>query len=97
MSIPGVRRVVIADAIPEFAFRDAVLVVGCAALVGLLAQVVAGNAIIYLAGVSWLMAAIHVDVAAAVSLGLTPFLLGDAIKAPLAAGLLPTTWKLVGR
>jgi biotin transport system substrate-specific component len=62
-----------------------------------LAAMVAGNAIIYMFGVSWLMVAIHVDLPQGIALGLTPFLLGDAIKALLAAGLLPLAWKVTGR
>ncbi len=62
-----------------------------------LASMVAGNAIIYFFGVTWLMNAIHVGLGTAIALGLTPFLLGDAIKALLAAGLLPGAWKLAGR
>ena len=64
---------------------------------GVLGSMVVGNLIIYLFGVSWLIVAIHVDVAQGIALGLTPFLLGDAIKAFLAAGLLPTAWKVSGR
>jgi biotin transport system substrate-specific component len=192
MSTSAIRQGVLADALPAFAVRDAVLVVGYAALVGLLAQVViplpftpvpitgqtfgvllggmalgwrravagmvvyvglglvglpwfaagkggfnvihaasfgyligfmvaagvlgrlaelradrnalltlgamvVGNAIIYLFGVSWLMASVHVDLATGIAFGLTPFLLGDAIKALLAAGLLPAAWKVVSR
>ena len=192
MNTSAVRRAVLADALPAFAVRDALVVVGYAALVGLLAQLViplpftpvpitgqtfgvllggmalgwrravagmvvyvglglvglpwfaggnggfnvihapsfgyligfvvaagvlgrlaelradrnalltlgamvVGNSIIYLFGVSWLMASIHVDLAKGVAFGLTPFLLGDAIKALLAAGLLPSAWKVVGR
>ncbi|HEY2597361.1 MAG TPA: biotin transporter BioY [Candidatus Dormibacteraeota bacterium] len=62
-----------------------------------LGSMVVGNLIIYLFGVSWLMVAIHVDLAQGIALGLIPFLLGDAIKALLAAGLLPTAWKVSGR
>ncbi len=58
---------------------------------------VAGNVVIYFFGVTWLMNAVHVNLATAISLGLTPFLLGDAIKALLAAGLLPGAWKIAGR
>jgi biotin transport system substrate-specific component len=61
-----------------------------------LASMVAGNVVIYFFGVTWLMNAIHVDLGTAIALGLTPFLLGDAIKALLAAGLLPGAWKLAG-
>jgi biotin transporter BioY len=62
-----------------------------------LGAMVAGNVIIYLFGVSWLMATIHVDLAQGIALGLTPFLLGDALKALLAAGLLPAAWKVRSR
>ena len=56
----------------------------------------AGEVVMYAIGVLWLAASLHVGIAKAVALGLTPFVIGDAVKAALAAGLLPTTWKLVG-
>lgn len=58
---------------------------------------VAGNAVIYVFGASWLALQLHLDAAHAISLGVTPFLAGDALKAVLAAAMLPTAWKLVGR
>ncbi|HUY57017.1 MAG TPA: biotin transporter BioY [Candidatus Micrarchaeaceae archaeon] len=58
---------------------------------------VAGNVVVYLFGASWLAWKLHVGAAQAVSLGVTPFLLGDALKALLAAALLPAAWKLTGR
>lgn len=61
------------------------------------ALMILGSAVIYLVGVPWLAVALGVDLAEAVALGLTPFLAGDAIKALLAAGLLPGAWRLVGR
>ena len=60
----------------------------------LLAMVV-GTAIIYFFGVTWLWKSLGVSIGTAIQLGLVPFLLGDAIKALLAAGLLPGAWKLV--
>ncbi|MDQ2758212.1 MAG: biotin transporter BioY [Actinomycetota bacterium] len=57
----------------------------------------AGNAVIYAVGVPWLMATAHVGLARGLALGLTPFLLGDAIKLAVASGLLPSAWKLTGR
>jgi biotin transport system substrate-specific component len=54
---------------------------------------VVGNLVIYAVGVTWLKFAIGVDWATAISLGLTPFLIGDAIKIAAAAGLLPLTWR----
>lgn len=53
---------------------------------------VVGNLVIYAVGVTWLKFAIDVDWATAIALGLTPFLIGDAIKIAVAAGLLPATW-----
>lgn len=53
---------------------------------------VVGNVIIYAFGVVWLKFAIGVSLPEAVSLGLVPFLLGDALKIVAAAGLLPLTW-----
>ena len=58
---------------------------------------VLGNVVIYAVGVSYLKFAIDASWAMALSLGMIPFLLGDALKIALAAGLFPTTWKLVNR
>ncbi|MES9543485.1 biotin transporter BioY [Spirillospora sp. NPDC049024] len=55
-----------------------------------------GTAIMYAAGVPYLMAALHVDLAKALDLGVVPFLAGDALKVLLAAGLLPAAWKITG-
>jgi biotin transport system substrate-specific component len=62
--------------------------------VGLMAV---GSAVIYACGVPWLMAFLNVDLATALRLGVWPFLIGDAIKAGIAAALLPAAWRLVGR
>lgn len=62
-----------------------------------LASMAAGSAIIYVFGVGWLTYALHVSLAVGIALGMTPFLAGDAIKALLAAGLLPGAWRLIGR
>jgi biotin transport system substrate-specific component len=63
---------------------------------GAAAIMVLGNLVIYAIGVPWLMAAIGVDLFTAIDQGLTPFLVGDALKVALAAGLLPATWWLIG-
>lgn len=52
-----------------------------------------GNVVIYAVGATYLKFAIDVSWATALSLGVVPFLLGDAIKIALAAGLFPATWK----
>jgi biotin transport system substrate-specific component len=79
-----------------------------AALVGYLAQrgntrtplraaglMVLGNIVIYLIGATWLAAAINVSLSTAFEVGVQPFLLGDALKILLAAGLFPLAWSAV--
>lgn len=61
------------------------------------AVMVLGNVIIYAVGVTWLKLALGVGWGAALSLGLTPFLIGDALKIVIAAGLFPTAWRMVQR
>ncbi|MFF9620259.1 biotin transporter BioY [Streptomyces griseosporeus] len=56
-----------------------------------------GEAIIYAVGVPYLALATGMTASAAIAAGLTPFLIGDALKAALAMGLLPTAWKLVDK
>ena len=53
-----------------------------------------GSVTIYAFGVSGLMIALGLDVQAAITAGVIPFLIGDAVKAALAAALLPAAWKL---
>lgn len=63
--------------------------------------------VIYVFGVAWLAHYVHVPVAVSdpnvaggktgISLGLTPFLAGDALKVLLAGSLTPLAWKLAGR
>jgi len=84
--------------------------IAAAALVGRLAErgatrtaprtavlMVLGNLVIYSFGVTWLAAALDVPLTTAVQLGATPFLLGDALKVALAAGLFPLAWRAVDR
>ncbi|MEW2121051.1 biotin transporter BioY [Streptomyces sp. NPDC005474] len=56
-----------------------------------------GEAIIYAIGVPYLALAAGMSASAAIAAGLTPFLLGDALKAALAMGVLPTAWKFLNR
>ncbi|MGW7066048.1 biotin transporter BioY [Streptomyces sp. NPDC054855] len=58
---------------------------------------VLGSAIIYAVGVPYLAAATGMSMTQAVAAGLTPFLIGDALKAALAMGALPTAWKFLNR
>ena len=61
-------------------------------VVGTVGAMLIGNLIIYAFGVSWLAAALQVGASEAISKGLTPFLIGDAIKIALAAGIFPSAW-----
>ena len=58
---------------------------------------VIGNVVIYAIGVTYLKFAIDVSWGSALALGVVPFLIGDALKIALAAGLLPGTWRLLAR
>jgi biotin transport system substrate-specific component len=57
----------------------------------------AAEVVIYAFGLTWLAIDLHLGASATIAAGLTPFLAGDAIKAALAAGLLPAAWWLAGR
>ena len=82
----------------------------CSALCGYLAEhgtdrsvvksvpaMVAGEVVMYGAGVLWLAVDLHVGASKAISLGLTPFIAGDAIKASAVALLLPGAWRVADR
>jgi biotin transport system substrate-specific component len=56
-----------------------------------------GDAIVFLIGVPWLAFSIHVNAATAISLGFTPFIGGELIKAGIAGVALPSSWRLVDR
>jgi biotin transport system substrate-specific component len=55
-----------------------------------------GEVIIFSIGVPWLMRAGGYPLEKALEFGLYPFVIGDALKLMLAAGLLPLAWKLTG-
>jgi biotin transport system substrate-specific component len=65
-------------------------------IIGSVPAMLAGEVMIYLFGVTWLAIDLHVGAGTALHLGFTPFVIGDAIKAAIAAGLLPAAWKLAG-
>ena len=63
---------------------------------GILSTIIAmmiGNAIIYVAGASWLASFIGAE--KALTAGVLPFLYGDILKLAVAAGLMPVAWRLV--
>ncbi len=55
-----------------------------------------GNIALYLPGLLWLGTVVGWD-KPVLEWGLTPFLIGDALKLALAAALLPAAWKLLRR
>lgn len=59
----------------------------------------AGNAVIYMFGVPWLMASVDsiTTMGEALAAGFTPFVIGDLLKIVAAGLLLPLVWKLVDR
>jgi len=62
---------------------------------GTVAAFAAGTVTIYAFGVTWLAHATGMTISQAVAAGLTPFILGDVIKAAVAGGLLPSIWKSI--
>lgn len=81
-----------------------------AALVGLLAErhqdrslitsvpaMLAGTAVIYVFGVTWLAHVIGADATTALEKGMLPFVIGDAVKLLAAGALLPAAWRLAPR
>lgn len=61
-----------------------------------LPAMLAAEVVIFAAGMTWLALDLHLSVASTFKEGLLPFIAGDAIKAAIAAGLLPAAWWLVG-
>lgn len=67
-------------------------------IVGAVGAMLIGSATIYAVGVPWLaLSAFGGDFGQAVSKGLIPFLLWDAVKLALAAVAFPAAWWFVGR
>jgi len=80
-----------------------------AALVGALAErrqdrtlltslpaMLAGSAVIYALGAGWLAHKLNLTAPKALEFGVTPFLIGDMLKAVLAGGLTPLAWRFAG-
>ncbi len=81
-----------------------------AALVGLLAErhqdrsvvtaipaMLAGTAVVYLFGVTWLAHVLQADATTALTQGMLPFVIGDSVKLLAAGALLPAAWRLASR
>lgn len=55
-----------------------------------------GNVVIYTFGLAWLAADLGLSATQAYEIGMKNYLVGDAAKILLAAGLLPAAWRLTG-
>jgi biotin transport system substrate-specific component len=64
---------------------------------GSIAAMAIGTAVIYAIGVPWLKVVTGMTWEAAVSAGMTQFLVWDAAKLAIAAGIFPFAWWLIGR
>jgi biotin transport system substrate-specific component len=64
---------------------------------GAVGAMLLGSVVIYAIGLPWLAVVTSSSPAETIALGLTPFLLGDALKLILAAVLFPFAWWVVGR
>lgn len=62
-----------------------------------LGSMVLGSAAIYAVGVAWLAVVVGVPGSKLIAIGVAPFVVGDALKAAVAAGLLPGAWRLLAR
>lgn len=59
--------------------------------------ILAGTALVFAAGVAWLVAVYHLSSANAVAAGVLPFMIGDALKCAIAAGVTPVWPKIVAK
>ncbi len=66
-------------------------------IAGSLAAFSLGTLVIYLVGLPWLAISLGVSAREAVDLGLAPFLVGDAVKLLVVAGIFPTAWWVIGK
>ena len=64
---------------------------------GALAAMAIGTAVIYAIGVPWLKVTMSLPWETAVAEGMTKFLIWDAAKLAVAAGIFPVAWWLIGR
>ena len=98
----GIEAIFGATAGYLFAFLVASFVVGLLAkkittkrFQGVLVGYLVGSLIIYAMGATWLAFYTGKGFYFALLNGVVPFLIGDAIKAALAASLLPVSWRLI--
>ena len=62
-----------------------------------LASLLAGLAVIFVGGVSWLSVLPGQTLGSAIATGFLPFVLVDLVKAAVAAKILPVVWKFAGK
>jgi biotin transport system substrate-specific component len=62
-----------------------------------ISMMLTGNVIVYLVGLPWLAVVLNTNLEKTLEYGLYPFVPGDIFKLYLAAAVLPTAWRLVGR
>ena len=99
----------LAEGVPEYEAALAVIDAGTRAAAGFLtergwdrgvvrcaAAMIGAHLVIYGLGLAWLGSLVGWD-KPVLAWGLTPFVLGDAVKLVLAAALLPAVWKLLRR
>jgi biotin transport system substrate-specific component len=66
-------------------------------LLGSVGAMLLGEAAIYAVALPWLAVVANLSASDTIAKGLTPFLVGDAIKMLLAAAAFPVAWWVVGR
>ncbi len=66
-------------------------------VVSALGLFVIGELAIYALGVPWLAFDLHISLAQAITVGMTPYLIFDLVKAVFAGVALPSAWRLVER
>jgi biotin transport system substrate-specific component len=66
-------------------------------IVGSLTAMAIGTAVIYAIGVPWLKFVLNLPWETAIAEGMTKFLIWDAAKLAVAAGIFPLAWWIIGR
>ncbi len=102
--VSGVTALIGAGGGYLFGFVIASVLIGAASRKGAdrnvvreLATLIGGSMVIYVFGAGFLMVRFGMSLPVALSVGVIPFLVGDAVKIAIASGVLPTTWRLLDR
>ncbi len=62
-----------------------------------LAAIFAGTSLVFVGGAAWLIGVFHLTPAAALAVGVGPFIVGDVLKCAIAAGITPVWPKIAAR